>query len=444
MAGFLRSGRRLALILGGLGILLIAGCPMSDLAELSDNAGDAMPASSENAATNADGQPTDALNVSSRVVDTGQTTCFDDQKAISCPAAGSTFFGQDAQYSKNQPVYVDNGDGTITDDVTGLMWQQNFSVVEYADAAATAAAATTGGYTDWRVPTIKELYSLIDFSGNQGTGPPDLSMPPADALPFIDTAYFGFEYPTENRYIDAQYISSTEYTSKTMNGSATFFGVNFADGRIKGYPQTAPHRSGYYLRLVRGGPYGVNDLVDNGDGTVTDRAMGLMWMQVDSGAAPVRGALAGNTYDDGRLNWAEALEFAENLTYAGYSDWRLPNAKELQIIVDYTRSPDATNSPAIDPLFETTMIVNEEGADDYPFYWSSTTFEPGSDAVYVAFGRGLGYMDLGAGERFYDVHGAGCQRTDPKAGTPSYGFGPQGDVRRVYNYVRCVRSMTAE
>lgn len=48
-------------------------------------------------------------------------------------------------------------------------------------------------------------------------------------------------------------------------------------------------------------------------------------------------------------------------------------------------------------------------------------------------------MQLTPGLDFYDVHGAGAQRTDPKSGEPSYGFGPQGDVRRVYNYVRFVR-----
>jgi hypothetical protein len=60
---------------------------------------------------------------------------------------------------------------------------------------------------------------------------------------------------------------------------------------------------------------------------------------------------------------------------------------------------------------------------------------PGGDAVVIFFGRAMGYIGGG----FIDVHGAGCQRTDPKTGEPTYGFGPQGDVRRVYNYVRLVR-----
>ena len=152
-----------------------------------------------------------------------------------------------------------------------------------------------------------------------------------------------------------------------------------------------------------------------------------MWSQDDSGYT---------------MNWEEALAYVQELNeqnYLGYSDWYLPNAKELQSIVDYTRSPDATGSAAIDPMFHCTQITNEAGQVDWGYYWTSTTHvtqRGGQDAVYIAFGRGLGYMN----GQFMDVHGAGCQRSDPKAGEPSHGFGPQGDVRRVDNFVRVVRA----
>ncbi|MBF0227770.1 MAG: DUF1566 domain-containing protein [Desulfobacterales bacterium] len=374
------------------------------------------------------------------VVDTGQVKYFNNTREITSPSAGEAFFGQDSHFAGNQQSFTDNGDGTITDNVTGLMWQKSFSQVEWADAPGAAAASTTGGHTDWRVPTIKELYSLINFSGNQGSGEPTSTIPPSDAVPFIDTNYFDFEYGQVNRYIDAQYVTSTEYVGTVMDGIKAFFGVNFADGRIKGYPQGGNmSNSSYYAIYVRGNTeYGINNFVDNGGGTITDNATGLMWLKYDSGDDQFINLLSNYTHTDGSLNWEEALDFAENLSFAGHDDWRLPNAKELQCIVDYARAPDVTNSPAIDPVFNTSEIINEAGNKDYPFFWSSTTFEPGSDAIIVQFGRSLGYMN---GE-FMDVHGAGGQRTDLKAGEPDYGHGPQGDVRRVYNYVRLVRGFS--
>lgn len=362
------------------------------------------------------------------IVDTNQTKSYTKTK------------GEDADYTGNQPSYTDNRDGTVTDNVTGLMWQSGFTLCTYDEAQAAAQQADTGGYGDWRVPTIKELYSLIDFTGNQGSSNPSAAAAPKDAVPFLDTDFFTFEYPDREgyRYIDAQYISSTEYVYYTMEGNDTFFGVNFADGRIKGYPVHGKENRVYYLRLVRGSEtYGINGFLDNQDGTVSDTATGLMWAKADSGDAAFAQALSGYKNHDGSMNWEEALAFAENADYAGCGDWRLPNAKELQSIVDYTRSPDTTGSAAIDDLFDCTPIVNEIGELDYAYYWTGTSFNPGSDAVYIAFGRALGYFH----DKFMDVHGAGSQKTDPKEGSPSYGKGPQGDVRRVYNFVRLVRDI---
>ena len=103
------------------------------------------------------------------VVDTGQSACYDASgAAAACPAEGEALFGQDAQFSANTPSYTDNGDGTISDNVTGLMWQQSPDTngdgminttdkLTYAEAVAGASMLTLGGYTDWRLPTIKEL-----------------------------------------------------------------------------------------------------------------------------------------------------------------------------------------------------------------------------------------------------------------------------------------------
>ena len=114
-------------------------------------------------------------------------------------------------------------------------------------------------------------------------------------------------------------------------------------------------------------------------------------------------------------------------------------------IVDYSRAPNITGSPAIDPIFYCSEIDDPEGnGGQYPYYWTGTTHLDGSDpesaAVYIAFGEAQGWMH----DQLMDVHGAGAQRSDPKSGDPgdypSY-WGPQGDVRCVYNYVRCVRDI---
>jgi hypothetical protein len=134
------------------------------------------------------------------------------------------------------------------------------------------------------------------------------------------------------------------------------------------------------------------------------------------------------------LNWAGALNYCESLDYAGYDDWRLPNAKELQSIVDYSRSPQTTNSAAIDPIFQVTETES--------WYWTSTTHldAGGRNAVYAAFGQAYGLPN----GNLVDVHGAGAQRSDPKSGDPanySVGRGTPGqdDQVRIYNYARCVR-----
>jgi len=240
------------------------------------------------------------------IVDTGQVRSYDDRAEISYPSPGAAFFGQDAQYDGNQPSYRDNGDGTVIDLNTGLMWQADPGTKKtFAQAVAGATACRTGGYEDWRLPTIKELYSLILFSG---TDPDPSSRQTRDQTPFLDTQHFRFRYGRASdgdRVIDSQYASATRYVSTTMNGNPTMFGVNFADGRIKGYPIDRDRRGRtktFYVLYVRGNPaYGRNDFVDNGDGSVTDRATGLTWMQIDSAA------LRAGRNRHGKLNWAEAL-----------------------------------------------------------------------------------------------------------------------------------------
>jgi len=337
------------------------------------------------------------------IVETGQISCYDtDGNVITCPEAGEPLYGQDAQFEQIQFSFVDNGDGTITDLNTGLMWQKTPAATSctWQQAMDYCESLSLAGYDDWRAPSLKELYSISNFS--QG-------------WPYLNTDYFDIAGSTVSK--DEQYWSSNfYYVGTTHGGQQSAFGVNHGTGHIKAYPAEVPGPMGNYVRAVRGDAYGNNDFVDNADGTITDNATGLMWMQDDLSTA---------------VDWEHALTYADTVALAGYGDWRLPNVKELQSIVDYSGV-----FPAIDSLFSCTSIINEGGDPDYGYYWSSTSalFNAGTPfyyAWYVAFGYAVDpYGD--------DTHGAGAVRFDTKVEG-----GPAGEGgERYYNYVRCVRDVS--
>lgn len=389
--------------------------------------------------------------ISYQIVDTGQTKCYDLDDEVSCDKASHP--GQDGSFNRTPQSYTNNNDGTVTDNNTNLIWQQsadlnNDGSIDSGDKKTQAEAIEycsnleLAETNDWKLPSIKTLYSLMNFSGTDPVGMTD-----QNAIPFIDTNYFDFGYGDTSageRQIDSQWATSTIYVSTVMNNQEAMFGLNLADGRIKGYPTSGKE---YYVKCVRGNEiYGENSFTDNGNETVFDQATGLTWQKADSQEP---------------ANWEDALSSCNNATTGGYEDWRLPNAKELHSIVDYLRSPDTTNSPAINEIFESTSIQNENTQKDWGFYWTSTTHKKsngnGGSAVYVSFGRALGYMTdpRGNNGQWLDVHGAGAQRSDPKipysaedlTGDPQFNIvgdsiahGPQGDVVRGLNFYRCVRS----
>jgi hypothetical protein len=430
------------------------------------------------------------------IVDTGQAKCYDNRGEIAAPKVGQPFYGQDAQSPRCPSSYKLGADGlTVYDNNTHLTWQRSpdtngdgrldrsdkLTWKQAQSQPAKLNATEFGGFSDWRLPSIKELYSLFDAGGLDPSGPGGNDT--SKLTPFIDTKFFEFTYgdtATGERVIDSQYASNTRYVNKSARGFDKLFGVNFADGRIKGYDLQMPGGADktFFVICVRGNPnYGKNDFHDNGDGTISDRATGLTWSKADGGKG---------------MNWQDALAWVQKKNtekHLGHDDWRLPNVKELQSIVDYTRSPDTTNSAAIDLLFECTRITNEGGKADYPYYWAGTTHAGmlgGAAAMYVSFGRASGWMSAramaggppdrrgpgGPGRQgpmdgpppggpppgrmprasqptsgpsdyqFADVHGSGSQRSDPKSGDAAMfprGRGPQGDVIRINNYVRLVR-----
>ncbi|MBT3989712.1 MAG: DUF1566 domain-containing protein [Rhodospirillaceae bacterium] len=351
-----------------------------------------------------------AIRLTNKLTDTSQGTCFDESRVIECPAKGEKYYGQDAHYQGRLPAYRNNSDGTVSDLNTGLMWQKahNAERQNYNDAEQACSDLTLARKSDWRLPNLKELFSIADFRGSQGRHY------------FIDDKFFDFSLPDKSilegdRFASTHRVemmgqtwSSTIYAGdhygRTGVEGAFFF--NYLDGHIKQAPTRG--RSSLFYRCVRGPKWGDNDFRDNGNGTVTDKASGLMWQQSD---------------DNKTRDWPEALNYCENLDLAGYRDWRLPNVKTLQHIVDYRD---------YNPALDTDYLKQTDKAG---WFWSSTTHGDNIKmASYVCFGKCVSVDGV-------DVHGAGAQRSDPKTGNPSdfTSLGGQRDEVRINNYARCVR-----
>jgi hypothetical protein len=97
------------------------------------------------------------------------------------PAAAAAACLAGMTRTKPDARYVDHGDGTVTDVVTGLMWMRcaegqawsgtactgtgtSYTWAEAHQQAAAASAAVVAGYADWRLPNIKELVSLVEWA----------------------------------------------------------------------------------------------------------------------------------------------------------------------------------------------------------------------------------------------------------------------------------------
>ena len=261
--------------------------------------------------------------------DTGQATKY------------TTTFGEDADYSVNPPSYTNNGNGTITDNVTGLIWQrQDDGTTRTWTEANTYCSNNTPGLpgTGWRLPTRMELIGIVNY----GT-----------SAPAINTTYFP---NTKLSY----YWSSSTYASNTAYAWDVYFVSGFTN-------RTHSTTSSNYVRCVQG-PSTPSSFTNNGDGTVTDSVTGLMWQKQDDGT---------------EKTWEDALSYCENLSLASHTDWRLPNAKELSTLVVDTR-----NNPVFDPVFTSTQLL---------LYWSSTT---SAGSTYVAW-----CVNSNSGETAYDYNG---------------------------------------
>jgi hypothetical protein len=289
-----------------------------------------------------------------KLPDTGQTTCYSET------GADETCFGtgEDGALNDNPLSYTEHYDGTVTDNNTGLMWQQcsvgqnattcsgDGTTYNWYQASGTSHSSLNpfgatdvckdlnlpdgAPYDNWRLPTNKELLSIVNYF-----------IPNTNPNPAIDTTYF----PN---------TKSGSYWSVDRTTPGSWY-VNFYNGHTDSWFEDTT----YYVRCVRGAD-NIQSFTNNNDGTITDNSTGLMWEQGEPG----------------QKTWSDALNYCNNRNLANKTDWRLPNIKELQSLAGYLGG-----SPSIDTNYF-------PDAHSY-YYWSSTTYRDGfTNARYVDFSDG--------------------------------------------------------
>lgn len=314
------------------------------------------------------------------VPDTGQTTCYDDEFVGNvlnpCPSPGEALYGQDAQYSFNPPSYtkldasgndlpVNAADwAMIRDNVTGLIWEhktddggihdKDNAYTWYDSNPATNGghpgtpgngtdtedfinALNTqnfGGFSDWRLPSIKELSQIVNYD---------------ETAPALNTTYFSNTAWKSDPLVYLLYWSSSTHVHDATKVNM----LNFHNG----YEYVFMKSETFPVRAVRGTAASPASR-KNGDGTVSDLSTGLMWTE-DIGDTDGDGDLD----EDDEVTWREALAWCENLTFAGYDDWRMPNFNELRSIVEYD-----IGMPAIDTNYYSNVLGGQAAC------WSSTSY----------------------------------------------------------------------
>src|SRR6185295_61076 len=297
---------------------------------------------------------------------TGQTTSYPAEKNdhVSAPVAVPDDGAVQAGATLS---YTDNGDGTITDDNTGLMWEKKGdngglhdkdngyvwtgtgtqeTIWDWLDDVNAEGGTGFAGYDDWRVPNAKELQTLVNFQNS----------PPMTSGAFNANCVPGATVLTGSCTPMTGYTSSTTWARST--GMA--WGVSFYEGLLFPYDKT----SGLRVRAVRGGlsgplpatgqttAYAANKKGDNGG--LHDKDNFYWW--------------SGNGADETIRDWLEDVN-AE--AFAGRQDWRIPNARELLSIASFQNQwavPAAFNNNCVPGATVLTGSCAFQSS-----YWTSTT-----------------------------------------------------------------------
>lgn len=332
----------------------------------------------------ADGEP-DGCDADA-IVDlpqTGQSVCYN-SSGNHIPCAGSK---QDAEMQAGvawpSPRFTNNHDGTITDNLTGLMWMANANCISRknpavdndgiaGDGAVTwqhaldfiavvnsdSYANCGAGYSDWVLPNVNEWQSLMNFDA------PSLNTWLASEGFFSIAATYWTSTTTSTNpdggfyvAIDTAKVSTTSsktnerYVWPVRSASLSAPAPVFKTG------QTTSFAAGDDGVLQRGAPAPSPRFIDHGDGTVSDQATGLMYLKdMDCfGAMNWTAALAAAQSFNSNPTPYQCLEYVHN-----YSDWRLPNINELSSVVVYAQTP--------------ALPLNHPFVSSATALWSATTY----------------------------------------------------------------------
>ena len=248
---------------------------------------------------------------------TGQIKCYDNDEEITCPTSSSAdFYGQDAQYtSKCTAQSFSSSTNVVIDNNTGLSWEKSPSSSTYTwDDAPNHCNdlnnSNFGGINTWRVPNPLEFLTIVDNSKvNPATNSNFTNMPSDDDVWFWTSA----EYKGNTSYA---------YAFKPYYGSYYgYYGYDSDDSYLKTKTYKVLCVSGEEMQLATSSNFTTQTI--SGSVVVTDSKTGLMWQK---------------EYDATGKTWQEALKYCEDSTYAGYSDWRLPNKNELASLINYEKS----------------------------------------------------------------------------------------------------------
>lgn len=249
-----------------------------------------------------------------RLPDTGQKLSY------------TNTFGEDNDYNINSPFYINNDDGTITDTITGLMWQKtDGGEMTFENALTYTDTLTLGGFNNWRLPNAHEAFSILNLQNNN---------------PALDVSFF------------TKTLAEYWWTSNRQINDSTKIWVTNAGGGIGNHPKSETISAGgtkkIHVRAVRDiitPPILTNLYTDNFDGSITDNRTQLVWQKIPN---------------SNPMSWEAALQYAESLILGNDSNWRLPNIKELQSLND-----ESYINPSVNPSFFNNIGVRK--------YWSSTT-----------------------------------------------------------------------